>query len=165
MEEEEYKRWHNKLSDKAKSLIQERRLARRGGGRSMKDISQELQKERWACERSQKRSAIERILSRFKGLQGISNIRNDGKKIRLTSVLDEEGVQHYGRQGIVDVFANFYEGLYKKKVYKSSGRQQWSSTMCRSTTYKNRTSKKNGSRKTSSKNEGWQSCRWGRYCC
>ena len=38
-------KWKNHLSDKAKSLIQERRSAREGGRRSMKDISKDLQKE------------------------------------------------------------------------------------------------------------------------
>ena len=60
--EEKNTKWHNQLSDKAKALIQERRTTREGGGRSMKDISKELQKEMRAWERIRKRHAIEKIL-------------------------------------------------------------------------------------------------------
>ena len=87
----------------------------------MKDISKELQKEMRAWERIRKRHVIEKILLEFKGLHNISNIGNDGKKMRLTSVRDENGVEQHGRQEIVDVFATFYEELYKRRHIEHQG--------------------------------------------
>ena len=62
-----------------------------------------------------KRQAIEEILLKFKGLHTIQSIRNDGKKMRLTSIRGVNGQEQHGRQEIVDVFAQFYEDLYKKR--------------------------------------------------
>ena len=87
----------------------------------MKDICKDLQKELRASERIQKRHAIEKILREFKGLQRLSDIRKDGKKMRLTSVSDDQGTDQYGRQAIVDVFAKFYEELYRKRQIEHSG--------------------------------------------
>ena len=47
-------------------------------------------------------SAIEQILNDLKRLKYISHIHKDGKKIRLTSVTDVEGVEQFTSQGIVD---------------------------------------------------------------
>jgi len=108
-----------KLSQKAKTLIAERRDARaRGAGdhaRTVKQISKDLQRELRAWDRLQKRRSIEKILDEFKGLKKVASIKNNGKTQRLTSVRDESGDIKYGRQEIVDAFASFYEELYARR--------------------------------------------------
>ena len=108
-----------KLSKKAKSLIAERRQVRSRGfvenGRTVKQISKDLQRELRACDRLHKRHKIATILEEFKGLKKIAFVKNNEKKQRLTSVQNEKGEIQYDRQEIVDVFASFYETLYAKR--------------------------------------------------
>lgn len=129
--EERNKAWHNHISEKAKGLTQERRRAREGGGRTMKAISKDLQRELRACERIQKRHAIEQILRDFKGLDRTRNIRNNGQRTRLVSMHDEHGVEQHGRQEIVDVFASFYEELCRMICDEHSQREAPTSSSMR----------------------------------
>ena len=85
-------------------------------GRTVKQISKDLQRELRACERLHKRHKIATTLEEFKGLKKIALVKNNEKKHRLTSVEDEKGEVQYDRQEIVDVFASSYETLYAKRV-------------------------------------------------
>jgi exonuclease III len=118
--EESTAQCREKVSVKARALIAERRAVRSSGvaeqGRTVKQISKDLQRELRAWDRLQKRQRIDRILSEFKGLQKIASIKNNDKKHRLTSVKDDVGDIKYDRQEIVDVFASFYESLYAKRA-------------------------------------------------
>ena len=84
-----------KLNKKAKSLIAERRQVRSRGfvenGRTVKQISKDLQRELRACDRLHKRHKIATILEEFKGLKKIAFVKNNEKKHRLTSVQNEKG--------------------------------------------------------------------------
>ena len=109
--EQRTKQNREKLSLKAKTLIAERRQVRSHGveqGRTVKQISKELQRELRAWDRLQNRQKITKILEEFKGIQKIGFVRSNEEKQRLTSVTDEYGDIKYDRQEIVDVYASFY---------------------------------------------------------
>jgi hypothetical protein len=123
-QEDQRRGGREKLSAKAKDLIIERRRLRTEGtvanGRTVKQVSKDLQKELRAWRRLQSRQQIAEILEDFRGLRKIANINNHGRKAMLTSVRDETGDIRYDRQDIVDVLAKFYETLYARKVVGGS---------------------------------------------
>ena len=87
-------------SQKARLLITERKQVRMGGvveqGRTVKQISKDLQRELRAWDRIQKRIRIAEILDDFKGLQKIAFIKNNEKKDRLTSIKGSDGGHQTG---------------------------------------------------------------------
>ena len=56
-----------------------------------------------------------KILEDFKGLQKIALVNNSDRRMKLTSVQDENGVVKHDRQEIMDIFATFYEVLYARR--------------------------------------------------
>ena len=105
------------LSDRAKDLIKKRKETRRlNDKKSEVEASKQLRKEMRAIMHASGVEKIRRILSEFRGLRNIADIRANGKKCLLTSVLDLEGKLHTSRQGIVDAFAAFYELLYSDSM-------------------------------------------------
>ena len=58
---------------------------------------------------------VDKILIEFKGLRFIADIRNSGKKKQLSTIKDENGNVHTSEEQILNVFATFYEQLYKKQ--------------------------------------------------
>ena len=89
-QEEQDRGRREKLSARAKKLITERRQVRKSGvadnGRTVKQISKDLQRELRAWDRLQKRHRIAKILQDFKGIQKIALVNNNDRKMRLTSV-------------------------------------------------------------------------------
>ena len=67
-------------------------------------------------------------LREFSDIGRIHSIGNNFKKQRLTCVKNNEGVEVSDRQGIVDVFATFYEDLYSRKHCPGEARNTSSST-------------------------------------
>ena len=118
-QEEQDRGRREKLSARAKKLITERRQVRKSGvadnGRTVKQISKDLQRELRAWDRLQKRHRTAKILQDCKGIQKIALVNNNDRKMRLTSVRDAEGEIRHDRQEIVDVFATFYEALYARR--------------------------------------------------
>ena len=51
----------------------------------------------------------------FKGLKFIADIQKGGKKYKISSMTGMDGKQISDEKGIADVFADFYESLYKKQ--------------------------------------------------
>jgi exonuclease III len=96
--EKSQSRWRLNLSDKAKALIQERKTAKHGTGRPLRVICKELQKELRSCARRQQTTAIENILANFRGLANLPWIRAHGRKMRLTSVKDTNGIEQHCRR-------------------------------------------------------------------
>ena len=65
--------------------------------------------------RKHKNKLVADKLDAWQDLKSISGIRGDRRKRNITSVLDEQGKVHDSKKGIVDVFATFYESLYKAR--------------------------------------------------
>ena len=77
---------------KAKALINDRRAARgRGDNAEVVKISKRIQKEVRRATEQKKRAKIDQILSGFKGLRYIADIRNNGKRKQLSSIVDIRG--------------------------------------------------------------------------
>jgi hypothetical protein len=64
---------------------------------------------------------IEGILSNFKGLRSISEIKTMKKRTLVTHMVDKEGHVHTDRASIADIFADFYEELYASKYSDEVG--------------------------------------------
>ena len=65
--------------------------------------------------RQHKHKLISEKIEAFKDLKSIAGIKANGRRKNLTSMLDGTGNVQDSRQGIVDVFASFYEDLYKSR--------------------------------------------------
>ena len=110
------------VSNKASSLIKERKDARRNGDKVQEVASSKLlRKEVRAQLRAFRRGRISKILSEAKGLQHIAGIRQNGRRSLLTSVKDMSGSIQTSRQGIVHAFASFYELLFTGDVASDCG--------------------------------------------
>ena len=59
---------------------------------------------------------IEDILTKFKGLKQIAGIKSDGKRPYIAQMQDNHGKEQSHRQSIADIFATFYEELYKARA-------------------------------------------------
>ena len=77
--------------------------------------------------RAWKQRGIAEKLETFVDLKSIGNIRRNGRKPTLASVKNEAGELETSRQGIADVFASFYEVLYKSR---QSGASEWLPSEC-----------------------------------
>jgi hypothetical protein len=110
------------VSNKASSLIKERKDARRSGDKVQQVASSKLlRKEVRAQLRAFRRGRVSKILLKAKGLQHIASIRQNGRRALLTSVKDISGDIQTSRQGIVDAFASFYELLFTGDVASDCG--------------------------------------------
>ena len=58
---------------------------------------------------------VQRIVQSFKGLKFIADIQKGGKTHKISSMAGMDGKQVPDAKGIADVFADFYESLYKKQ--------------------------------------------------
>ena len=70
--------------------------------------------------RARKKAKIGKILEEFRGLQDITNINNNMKKSKISNMKSKDGSIMTGRQDIDDVFAKFYEDLYRRRHAESS---------------------------------------------
>ena len=66
--------------------------------------------------RDKKRQLINERLDAFTDLKQINCIRKGGKKNRLTNAMDRDGKLQDTPQAVADVFADFYEHLYRSRV-------------------------------------------------
>ena len=103
------------LSTRLNHLIEERRTAREFRHKDkIKKVSKDIQKELRAVTKAKHRGKISKILEQFRGLKDIADIRNDRKNRVIASMKDANGQVHNTREGIADVFADFYADLFKK---------------------------------------------------
>ena len=94
-------------------LISKRREARRARQKELvKETSKNIQRELRAFQRAKKSAEISKVLTEFKKLQRLVDIRNDGRKTCMRSIWDEEGVEKTDKYDIAEVFASFFESLY-----------------------------------------------------
>ena len=100
--------------DRLRQLIKERK-SHRAEGQDAKQISKQIRREIRAITRAVKGAKIEKIMQSFKGLKFIADIQKGGKKYKISSMTGTDGKQVSDEQGIADVFADFYESLYKKQ--------------------------------------------------
>ena len=94
-------------------LIAQRRSARKSGCKStVKSVSKAIQKEMQSISKARKSGKISRVLAEFKDLQRLVDIRNNGKRVCMSSVLDEAGEEKTDKDDIAEVFASFFESVY-----------------------------------------------------
>ena len=101
-------------NDHINELLLQRRLAK-FGSLERSDLSKHIQKELRKLTRKHHSEQIDKILKDFKGLRDIASIRNNGRRKKLISVIDNNGKIKTDRRDIVDVFADFYADLYACK--------------------------------------------------
>lgn len=105
-------------NSEASLSIEERRLARQSREwESTRDISKRIQREVRAVARAKRRSRIDCILKEFRGLRYITGIKANNKKTMFASMLDRDGKVCTDREDIANVFADFYEDLYKRREH------------------------------------------------
>ena len=63
---------------------------------------------------------IQRILEDFKGVRNIPGIKSAKKRILITKIKNEKGECITSRNGIADVFGEFYKRLYDDKDQEES---------------------------------------------
>ena len=100
-------------------LIARRKGLDRTEAATRKDVSKEIQKAITREMRRHKRARIESILKDFVGLKQIADIKSNGKRKIVSSMIDDQNVRHTDRQAIADVFAAFYEDLFNSRCDKS----------------------------------------------
>lgn len=69
----------------------------------------------------EKAEKMDKILSEFKGLRYIADIRNSGRKRHLRSIIDHVGNIQTSEEAILEVFATFYEILYSTRQGAGKG--------------------------------------------
>lgn len=63
--------------------------------------------------RGKNTAAVTNVLEDYKDLQRLSGIRCEGKGKFITTVVDQHGVEKYDRKDVANVFADFFETLYR----------------------------------------------------
>ena len=66
-----------------------------------------------------KNTKMNHILSEFRGLQRLVNISGGSSKDQIVEVSDKDGSLHTEKEDIAEVFAKFYEDLFKSKSGKT----------------------------------------------
>ena len=94
-------------------LIGERRDTTCRDGATRSRLTKLIRREVRAVKRATRRSEIESILKEYRGLQKISGIKSYKVKDLIPSMTSADGQTQHNRQSIADVFATFYEQLYK----------------------------------------------------
>ena len=77
------------------------------------DISKEINKVVRAMSRHRQKKKIDKILREFRGLKYIKSIKSNHKKHVIAAMRTSEGEVVMSRAEIANVFADFYEQLYK----------------------------------------------------
>ena len=102
--------------DQILKWIEDRRSMQHEQPEERRRLSKNIQRAIRKSMRKKHRQQIDRIIQNFEGLRKIADIKNNGKKSLLSGVVDREGTHRDDRQQIADVFAEFYEDLYKSRV-------------------------------------------------
>ena len=110
-------------SERLKEMIRERRGARASGAASREkvaELSKQIQRQVRRELRERKREKIAAILTEFRGLKHIADVRAHGVKRKLGCVVDRSGKLQSGREGVVEAFAEFYADLYSSRKNEGS---------------------------------------------
>ena len=79
----------------------------------LREINKEIKRRIRDNKRKKRQEKIQKILEQVKGTRNIPNIKSVKKRILIPKIKNKEGEDEKTRQGIADVFAKFYEELYK----------------------------------------------------
>ena len=94
-------------------LIERRRAARKAGSKDdVRSVSKVIRKEISAIAKQKKTARIRKVLEEFKDLKRIADIRGNGKRVCISSMIDSTGTERTARHDISEVFADFFESLY-----------------------------------------------------
>ena len=104
---------HGATAD-CKELIRQRRSLQASDVLAKKAVAKNIQKLQRHILRKEKQHKISRILSEFRGLKEIANIKGTDDRTSVNARNDKDGNLVADEQGIADVFAEFYGELYKK---------------------------------------------------
>jgi hypothetical protein len=106
-----------RLCDETISMIRERqRLIEDDCSKEVRrEISKLIQVEIRKDLRAWKQKRIKEKVEAFTDLKSLGNIRKNGRRPTLASIKNKDGDLETARQGIADVFATFYEDLYKSR--------------------------------------------------
>ena len=98
---------------KIRALIQKRKNTAKNEKEKIREISKEIKKRIRDNKRRKRQEKIQKILEQVKGTRNIHSIKSVKKRILIPKIKNKEGEDEKTRQGIADVFAKFYEELYK----------------------------------------------------
>ena len=96
-------------------LISHRKALPHSSASTRARISKEIMKRIKWKRREQAEAKIQAVLDKFTGLHAISGIKSRRRKLLNAEMSDGAGNKVNTRKGIADIFADFYEELYKTK--------------------------------------------------
>jgi len=99
-------------------LLERRQLPNRSNARAA--ISKRIKKELRRLKSLQQEQRIEKILEDYRRLNHISSIKSNRHKTLIAQMTTSTGQKVNDRQGIADVFADFYEKLYAQRQTTST---------------------------------------------
>jgi len=74
-----------------------------------------IQRDIRTISKAHKSTRVSKSLNEFKDLQQIADICNNDKSICVSSVLDKDDKERTDSNDRIEVFAVFYEGMYKRE--------------------------------------------------
>ena len=98
-----------------RDLIMQRRLLGHGHDEERKAVSKSIRKHIKAVRAANSDTRINEILTSASGLDKISQAKTCKRKVLATHMKDHKGREHYERQSIADIFADFYGRLYASR--------------------------------------------------
>ena len=102
---------------KIRALIEERRRhCALKGTEYYKDLCEQIQKLTRRRDRTLETAKIKHILDSFCGLKKIEKIKANGRSQGISRIVSSDGTNVTDKQDIADVFASFYEDLYRNRV-------------------------------------------------
>ena len=94
-------------------LIEGRRAARKAGSKDdVRSASNVIRKEISATAKAKKSARVREVLDEFKDLKRTADIRGNGKRVCIRSMIDSSGTERTARHDISEVFAEFFESIY-----------------------------------------------------
>ena len=103
----------NEKDEKIRALIQKRKNTAKNEKEKIREISKEIKKNIRENKRMKRQEKIQKILEKVKGTRNIPSIKSVKRRILIPKIRNKEGEAEKTRQGIANVFAKFYEELYK----------------------------------------------------
>lgn len=108
-------RLYNDQNNHLRELIKSRQQLLPHSTAQRKIISKSIRKEIQATTRLYRRAEIDAILQQFRGLKQVSGIKSRKAQELITAMASPTGHEETDRQSIADIFATFYEDLYRRR--------------------------------------------------
>ena len=104
----------DEMKKQLRELIAKRRSARtHGDTEAVKHYGKLVQKEMKAVSKAIRTAKVHEILEEFKDIGQIKDLKRKGKKSCINTIIDKDGNEVSDVKTIAEVFADFYEALYK----------------------------------------------------